>query len=143
MPFKGSAETTVAVMGGHVDVLMATPGSAWKHVASGRLRALAVTAPKRLSGDAASVPTWRELGIDAVSSNWRSLVGPKGLSPAQIAYWDQMLAAMVKSNEWQQALKTNQWEDEYLNSAGTLKFMQEEYRQLETLLVELGEAKTR
>lgn len=143
VPFKGSAETTVAVMGGHVDVLMATPGSALRHVATGRLRALAVTAPKRLSGEAASIPTWKELGIDAVSANWRSLVGPKGLAPAQIAYWDQTLAAMVKSPEWQQALKVNQWEDEYLNSAGTLKFMQEEYKQLETLLVELGEAKAR
>jgi putative tricarboxylic transport membrane protein len=138
VPFKGSAETTVAVMGGHVDVLMATPGSALKHVATGRLRALAVTAPKRLSGEAANIPTWKELGIDAVSANWRALIGPKGLTPAQIAYWDQTLAAMVKSPEWQQALKVNQWEDEYLNSAGTLKFMQEEYRQLESLLADLG-----
>jgi putative tricarboxylic transport membrane protein len=143
VPFKGSAETTVAVMGGHVDVLMATPGSAWKHVQSGRLRPLGVTAPKRLSGEAAAVPTWRELGIDAVTSNWRALVGPKGLAPAQIAYWDRTLAAMVKSPEWQQALKANQWEDEYLGSAGALKFMQDEDKQLEALLGELGEAKGR
>ena len=141
VPFKGSAETTVAVMGGHVDVLMATPGSALKHVASGRLRALAVTAPKRLSGEAASIPTWKELGLDAVTANWRAMVGPKGLTPAQVAYWDQTLAAMVKSPEWQQALKANQWEDEYLNSADTRKFMQDEYRQLETLLADLNDAK--
>jgi putative tricarboxylic transport membrane protein len=143
VPFKGAAETTVAVMGGHVDVLMATPGSAWKHVLSGRLRPLAVTAPKRLAGDPASIPTWKELGVDAVTSNWRSLVGPKGLTRAQVAYWDQTIAQMVNSPEWQQALKLHQWEDEYLNSAGALKFMQEEYMQLELLLVELGEAKAR
>ncbi len=143
VPFKGSAETTVAVMGGHVDVLMATPGSAIKHVQSGRLRALGVAAPKRLAGEAASIPTWKELGIDAVSANWRALVGPAGLTPAQIAYWDQTLAAMVKSPEWQQALKVNQWEDEYLGSAAALKFLQEEYKQLEILLTELGETKAR
>ena len=143
VPFKGAAETTVAVMGGHVDVLMATPGSAWKHVQSGRLRPLAVTAPKRLAGEPAGIPTWKELGLDAVTSNWRSLVGPKGLTPAQIAYWDQTLAQMVKSPEWQQAIKLHQWEDEYLNSAGALKFMQEEYKQLESLLIDLGEAKAR
>jgi putative tricarboxylic transport membrane protein len=78
-----------------------------------------------------------------VTANWRSLVGPKGLTPAQIAYWDQTLAAMVKSPEWQQALARYQWEDEYLNSAGALKFMQEEYKLLETLLGELGEVKAR
>src|SRR5688572_10250084 len=138
--FKGSAETTVAVLGGHVDVVMATPGSAWKHVQAGKLRMLAVAAPKRLGGDASSVPTWKELGFNAVTSNWRSVVGPKGLPPAQIAYWDQAFAGIVKSPEWQQSLQRNQWEDEYLNSAATYKFMQDEYRHLEALLTELGDA---
>ena len=83
--FKGAAETTTAVMGGHVDIAMATPTSTWRHVQAGRLRMLAISAPKRIGGEVASVPTWRELGIDAVSPNWRAVVGPKGLSPAQIA----------------------------------------------------------
>jgi putative tricarboxylic transport membrane protein len=143
VPFKGSAETTAAVMGGHVDVLMATPGSALKHVQSGKLQAIAVAAPKRLEGEAAGIPTWKELGVNAVSSNWRSLVGPKALTATQIAYWDHTLGAMVKSPEWQQALTLNGWVDQYLNSAGTLKFMQHEYRELESVLIDLGEAKAR
>jgi putative tricarboxylic transport membrane protein len=139
--FKGASETTVAVLGGHVDVVMATPTSAWRHVQSGKMRMLAVTAPKRLGGEVASVPTWKELGVNAVSANWRSVVGPRGLSPAQVAYWDQTLAGMVKSAEWQEAVRTNQWEDEYMNSANTVKFMGEEYKELEALLTELGDAK--
>src|SRR6185436_15374933 len=139
--FKGSAETTVAVLGGHVDVLMATPGSAWKHVQAGRLRMLAISSPRRLKGDAAGVPTWRDLGVNAVTSNWRAVVGPKALAPAQIAWWDATLSAMVKTPEWIQAIQKNQWENEYLSSANTFKFMQEEYKLLETLLTELGDAK--
>ena len=139
--FKGSAETTVAVMGGHVDVLMATPGSAWRHVQGGKLRMLAISSPRRLKGDAAGVPTWRELGLNAVSSNWRGVVGPKGLSPAQIAYWDATFSALVKTPEWLQTLQKNQWEHEYLGSAGTFKFLREEYKELEVLLTELGDAK--
>ena len=139
--FKGSAETTVAVLGGHVDVLMATPGSAWRHVQGGKLRMLAISSPRRLKGDAAGVPTWRDLGLDAVSSNWRGVVGPKGLSPAQIAYWDATFSALVKTPEWLQTLQKNQWEHEYLGSASTFKFMQEENKQLEALLTELGDAK--
>lgn len=139
--FRGSSETTVAVLGGHVDVVMATPGSAWKHVQAGKLRMLAVAAPRRLGGDASAVPTWKELGYDAVSANWRALAGPRGLPPAQIAYWDRMLAGIVKTPEWREALQRNQWEDEYLNSAATLKFMREEYKHLEALLTELGDAK--
>lgn len=139
--FKGAAETTVAVLGGHVDVVMATPTSAWRHVQGGKLRMLAVTAPKRLAGELAAVPTWRELGVNAVSANWRSVVGPRGLNAAQVAWWDQALGAMVKSADWQEAVRMNQWEDEYLNSAGTVKFMREEAKTLETLLTELGDAK--
>lgn len=139
--FKGSAETTVAVLGGHVDVVMATPTSAWKHVQAGKLRMLGITAPKRLGGEVASVPTWKELGVNAVSANWRSVVGPKRLSAAQIAYWDQTLAALSNSPAWQKAVKANQWEDEYRNSADTVKFMKEEYKELEALLAALGDAK--
>lgn len=139
--FKGSAETTLAVLGGHVDVAMATPTSTWRHVQAGKMRMLAVSSPKRLAGDFAAVPAWKELGINAVSANWRSVVGPKGLPPSQIAWWDQMLSAMVKTPEWQEAVRKNQWEDEYLNSADTLKFFQAEYKHLEALLTDLGDAK--
>jgi putative tricarboxylic transport membrane protein len=139
--FKGAAETTTAVMGGHVDVAMATPTSAWRHVQSGRLRMLAISAPRRVGGEVAGIPTWKELGINAVSRNWRAVVGPRGLSPGQVAYWDQSLAAIVRTPEWQQAVQKNQWEDEYLNSTATLRFMQEESRHLEALLADLGDAK--
>lgn len=139
--FKGGAETTVAVLGGHVDIVMATPSSAWRHVREGKLRMLAISAPERLAEELAVVPTWKELGIDAVSAIWRSAVGPRGLSAPQIAYWDRMFAEIVKSAEWQAAVKNHQWDGDYRNSAATLKFMQEEYRKLETLLTELGDAK--
>ena len=139
--FKGSAETTLAVLGGHVDIAVATPMSAWKHVQAGKLRMVAISAPRRVGGEMAVVPTWKELGINAVSANWRAVVGPKAMPPAQVAYWDQALGAMVKTPEWREAARKYQWEDDYLNSAGALKFMQDEYRHLEALLTELGDAK--
>ncbi len=139
--FKGAAETTLAVLGGHVDIAMATPTSAWKHVQAGKLRMLAIAAPQRVGGELAVVPTWKELGVNAVSANWRAVVGRKAMPPAQIAYWDQALGAIVKTPEWHEAARKYQWEDDYLNSAGTLKFMQDEYKHLEALLTELGDAK--
>jgi putative tricarboxylic transport membrane protein len=139
--FKGGAETTVAVLGGHVDLVMATPSSAWRHVREGKLRMLAITAPARLAGEMAVVPTWKETGIDAVWANWRSVVGPKALTAAQVAYWDRMFSEIVKSAEWQKAVANYQWDGDYRSSAATLKFMQEEYKRLETLLAELGDAR--
>lgn len=139
--FKGGAETTVAVLGGHVDVVMATPFSVLKHMQAGKMRMLGITSPKRLSGDLAGIPTWREQGIDAVSSNWRAIVGTKGMSAVQVAFWDRFLSDTTSSAEWQDILRQNQWDGEYRNSADTLKFMQEEYKHLETVLIESGDAK--
>lgn len=139
--FKGGAETTVAVLGGHVDIVMSTPYSALKHVQAGTMRMIGIAAPKRLSGDLASIPTWKEQGIDVVSSNWRGIVGPKGMSKTQVAYWDRFLSETTSSADWQEVLRQNQWDGEYRNSADTFKFLQEEYKLLEAVLTETGDAK--
>jgi putative tricarboxylic transport membrane protein len=139
--FKGGAETVPAVLGGHVDVLVATPTSTWKHVQSGHLRMLGITSQQRLAGEIASVPTWVEQGVNATSANWRGVVGPKGMTPAQVTYWDNFFGEMVKSAEWQEAVKKYQWDGPYLNSVQTVKFLQDEERKLMRLLKELGDTK--
>lgn len=139
--FKGGAEAVPAVLGGHVDVLMATPTSAWKFVQGGQLRMLAITAPQRYAGERAAIPTWKELGINAVMGNWRGVVGPRGLAAPQVAYWDRFFSELVKSPEWQDALAKHQWDGFYLNAAATAKFLQEENQTLASLLKELGDAK--
>jgi putative tricarboxylic transport membrane protein len=140
--FKGGAKTTASVIGGHVDVVMATPGSAWKYVKGGKLRMLAISAPERMH-PATTVPTWRELGVDAITPNWRSIVAAKGLPAAQVAYWNKTIAAMVQSPEWQAALKKNNWHNEYRNSAETLKFMEQTSKELTILLTALGDVKSK
>jgi len=139
--FKGGAEAVPAVLGGHVDVLMATPTSAWKHVEGGQLRMLAITAPQRYTGERAAVPTWKELGVNAVMGNWRGVVGPKGLAAPQVAYWDRFFSEMARSPEWQEGLAKNQWDDFYLNAADTAKFFEDENKTLTFLLKELGDAR--
>jgi putative tricarboxylic transport membrane protein len=139
--FKGGAEAVPAVLGGHVDVLMATPTSAWKHVEGGQLRMLAITAPQRYTGERAAVPTWKELGINAVMGNWRGVAGSRGLPAPQIAYWDRFFSEMVKSPDWQDALARNQWDGFHLSAAATTKFLQEENKTLASLLRELGDAR--
>ena len=84
--FKAGGEVTTALLGGHVDVVPAPVANLLPHIKSGKLRALAISSPRRLSGDLAQVPTWRESGVDAVFDTWRGMVGPKGMSAGQIAY---------------------------------------------------------
>ena len=84
------------------------------------------------------MPTWKEIGIDSAQDLWRGLAAPKGLSAAQIAYWDATLGRMVKEDDWRKDLDNNLMDNVYKNSADTLKHWQTEYGEVKALFVEMG-----
>jgi putative tricarboxylic transport membrane protein len=139
--FPGGAASTLALLGGHVDAINTAPGNMVAHFRSGKLRPLAVSAPHRLGGSFETVPTWKEQGVNAVSSSWRGLMGPKGMTPEQIAYWDRVLAALVRTNDWKKDLQDNFWEDGYADAKTARKRLDEEYAEYKAILTELGAAK--
>jgi putative tricarboxylic transport membrane protein len=139
--FKSSSESATAALGGHVDVMSASASLVLPHVRSGAMRVLGVTAPKRLSGELSTVPTLKEQGMNAEVNNFRLLTGPAALTPAQVAYWDQVMAKLVQLDEWKQDLEKNLAENTYLNSRDTRKYLDAEYAELKSLLTEMGLAK--
>lgn len=139
--FKGASEAAVALLGGHVDASASSASTVLGHFQSGALRVVAVAAPQRLKGAFASVPTWKELGADAVFANWRGIVGPKGMSPAQIAFWDDLIGKVVQSAEWLREVETHGWEADYMASAESRKFLERQNEELKGLLADLGLAK--
>lgn len=139
--FKSSSESAVAALGGHVDVVSASASQVLTHVRSGALRIVAVSAPKRMTGELISVPTLKEQGVDAVANNFRLLIGPGGLNAAQLAYWDQVMAKLVQTDEWKKNLEMNQCENTYLNSREVRKYLDAEYAELKALLTAMGMAK--
>jgi putative tricarboxylic transport membrane protein len=139
--FKGSSEAITAVLGGHIDVAIAGAGNAVQHVAAGRMRVVAVAAPKRLSGALSSAPTWREQGLDVVYGNWRSVFAPKGLTPAQIAFWENALRRLSESPEWRADVDKNYLTENFLTGTALQKELEQEYSWLKTTLVDLGLAK--
>jgi putative tricarboxylic transport membrane protein len=139
--FKSSSESATAALGGHVDVMSASASQTLRHVRSGAMRLIAVTAPKRLTGELGAVATLKEHGVNAVVNNFRLLVGPAGLTAAQVAYWDQVMGKLVQADEWKQDLEKNLAENTYLNSADTRKYLDAEYAELRSLLSEMGLAK--
>lgn len=138
-PSGGAAST--AMLGGHVDVVPITAAFAASMARQGQVRLLAVTAPTRLPDVLAEVPTWREQGYDVVVSNWRSMFGPRGMTDAQIAYWEQTLQRFVESDEWKKELETNFWRSEYMRSAETRKYLDQDNAQVRAFLAALGLAK--
>jgi tripartite-type tricarboxylate transporter receptor subunit TctC len=77
VPFKGNADSTQALMGGHV--MAQSDATGWgKFVDAGTFRLLVTFGEQRTRWGA---PTAKELGYDVVSYSPYGIVGPKGMDP--------------------------------------------------------------
>jgi putative tricarboxylic transport membrane protein len=137
VPFKGANESATAVLGGHVDVVIATMSVLAPHLESGKLRAIALAAPKRLTGKYSYIPTWREQSLDVVEGNWRGVIGPRNLDAQQVAFWSGRLAEVVKKDEWQANLIRNNWDGDFRIGADARNFLDAQYRELSSTLAVL------
>jgi putative tricarboxylic transport membrane protein len=139
--FNSSGEGMTATLGGHTDMLLATAGNVLPLLESGKVRVLAVAAKRRLGGAFAQVPTWKEQGIDVAFDQWRGLLGAKGLTAEQVAYWNAALERFTATDEWRTDLEKKLWVNAYLDSAGMRRELHAQHDLLKALLVELGMAK--
>lgn len=139
--YKGSAEAITNLLGAHIDLVTTAAGNAAPHVAAGRMRVVAAAAPSRLGGALADVPTWKEQGVDLVWGGWRAIMGPKGLTSAQVAYWEGVLRKATQVPEWQGDLEKNYWSDDFVGSQQFRKDLEKDYADMKAVLLDLGLAK--
>lgn len=139
--FPAAAQGMTALLGGHVDLVASPASNLVPHLLEGKVRILAVSAPQRLGGALAEAPTWRELGAEVVIDNLRGVVGPRGLSAPQIAYWEAVLKKMTETGDWKQQLERNAWVDSFTGAEGSGKALKLQYEQMRLGLAELGLAR--
>jgi len=95
VPYKGSAPATQAILGGEVSFVFSTMPPAVSNVKAGRLRALAVTTPKRVE-TVPDVPTMIESGLpDFDLVLYSGIFGPPGLPPAIVRRLNAEFAKVV------------------------------------------------
>jgi tripartite-type tricarboxylate transporter receptor subunit TctC len=75
VPYKGGGPLSLDVMGGQVDLAMASTAAQAQHVKSGKMRALALTGDRR-SRTMPDVPTLKELGFDVSANAWWGILAP-------------------------------------------------------------------
>jgi len=137
--FKTNAESLTAVMGGHIQAVVSSVSAALPQMQAGNVRMLGVTAPQRVGGSIASVPTMREQGIDALGiSNWRGIFGAKGITPAQIAYWEDVLGKATTTDDWKKQLDTNNLASRFLRSREFAKYLEVEYGSTRATMADAG-----
>lgn len=132
VPFRGGGEAATAILGGNVTVGVSGYGELIEHIDSGRMRALAITAQRRLRG--INVPTLREQGLDVVIGNWRGVYGAPGLSAAQTAALTDMVLAATRTKAWSDALQANKWTPAVMSGADFKEFVDYEFSALRAIL---------
>jgi tripartite-type tricarboxylate transporter receptor subunit TctC len=75
--YKGGGPLSTDVIGGHVELAMASTAAQAQHVRGGKMRALVLTGDKR-SSTMPEVPTLKEQGIDLVAHAWWGILAPAG-----------------------------------------------------------------
>src|SRR5258706_2245648 len=104
VPYKGTGPAPNDTIGGSVQLILGRVPTALQHVKSGRLRALAVTTPRRIAA-APDVPTVGESGYPSYEvTNWHGLVGPKGLSKSIVERLNKEANEALKSKEAEKVL---------------------------------------
>jgi putative tricarboxylic transport membrane protein len=136
--YKSAGEALVALYGGHVDVVCGSAVNMPGHVQAGRIRVLAITAPKRVGGALAQVPTLKEQGFDAVFTNWRGVIGPKNMQREHVRYWENALLLATQTPEWQRDLESNFWVSNFISGAAATRFMERSSKEFRALWAEIG-----
>lgn len=136
--FKSSSEAAVQLMGGHIGLIASTPGVLAAGITNGQLRPLAVSAPSRLNGKLANVPTWREVGVDAIVGNWRIVIAPTGLSADAADFWSQAMARISATPAWRESLEKSGAGSDYMNRQATGAFLDEQDMLYRAIFAELG-----
>src|SRR6185295_8316517 len=94
VPYKGVGPMVTDLLGGQVDFVTAALPSVQQHLASGSLRAIGMATAKRVAA-APDIPTFVEQGLPGyVVEAWFAVIGPKGMSPAEVSHvHDAVVAA--------------------------------------------------
>ncbi|MDZ7939183.1 MAG: tripartite tricarboxylate transporter substrate binding protein [Rhodoferax sp.] len=140
VPFDGAQPAVTALVGGHIKAVAVSVAEVRGQVQAGNLKILGVMSPERdkLFPD---VPTFMQQGVDVQFFTWRGLAAPKGV-PADAKA--KIVAAYKKafdSQDFKDFAAKASLNLSYQEAADFSKFLDQNYRDVETVMTKLGLAK--
>ncbi|MBD9418408.1 tripartite tricarboxylate transporter substrate binding protein [Achromobacter sp. ACM04] len=104
VPYQGSAPAIMGLLAGDVQATTVAYAELQQHVETGKLRTLAVMAPKRLD-NLPSVPTMKEKGADLQFSVWRGIGLPKATPADAVEKWRTAARQVAQSQDFQALMR--------------------------------------
>ncbi|MDR2327293.1 MAG: tripartite tricarboxylate transporter substrate binding protein [Acidovorax sp.] len=102
VPYKGNAPAMTDVIGGQISMMMDIISTAGTYIHSNKVRAVAVTSPKR-NPSLPDVPTFAESGIEGLKGfdvgGWYGVYAPKGMAPELVQQLNKAINAALAQPE--------------------------------------------
>jgi putative tricarboxylic transport membrane protein len=137
IPYDAGGKAMAALLSGEIAALSTGFSEAIDLAEAGEVKIIGVTAPDRVPAyDAA--PTMIEQGIDTTFVNWRGFFGAPGLPDDQLAAYQEVLAQMYDTPEWETVRARNGWVEIHNNGDDFRTFLEEQEKTIGDLMTKLG-----
>jgi tripartite-type tricarboxylate transporter receptor subunit TctC len=135
IPFKGSPETQVALLGGHI--LVATGDFNYSQLEAEQIRLLFLIGEER-SPDYPQTPILKDLGYDIPAPTFLNVAGPKGLSEGIVKRLEDAFTRAMKEPAFTKGMKDLRLTVAYRNNKEMDDYVARNVEAFSKLLKEIG-----
>jgi tripartite-type tricarboxylate transporter receptor subunit TctC len=137
VPYAGWAQSSVSLLGGHIEAVVAQPGELKPMVDGGKVRALVNFTPRRHPAFP-DVPAARELGWDVSNGVWYMLMVPKGTPAPVVRYLHDAAKAAIEDPKFAQTMSARGIDVDYRQGEALRADLWREYKALTPVLRRTG-----
>lgn len=133
VPYKGGADAISGLLGGHIDAVVSSDFGPL--LASGKVRLIVETGELRAQPQ---VPTLKDLGYPLAVSLKYGVIGPAGLSPEVVNWWNSLLKEFSESAAYKEFARKQYGMAIYGSSSVATRYVTENYASVGSAIKTLG-----
>ncbi|PUB19013.1 Bug family tripartite tricarboxylate transporter substrate binding protein [Yoonia sediminilitoris] len=137
IPYDAGGEAMAALLSGEITALSTGFSEAIDLANAGEVKIIGITAPERVDSYP-DAPTMIEQGIDTEFVNWRGFFAAPDLPADTLAMYQDAIAKMYDTPEWEEVRSRNGWVNIYNNGDDFLTFLEGQEKEIGDLMKELG-----
>ncbi|MDJ0858430.1 MAG: tripartite tricarboxylate transporter substrate-binding protein [Dinoroseobacter sp.] len=137
IPYDAGGKAMAALLSGEIAALSTGFSEAVDLANAGEVKIIGVTSNERVPA-APDAMTMMEQGIDTTFVNWRGFFAAPGLPEDKLAMYQDALAKMYDTPEWEEVRARNGWVNIHNNGDEFLKFLEAQENSMGELMKKLG-----
>lgn len=137
IPYDAGGKAMAALLSGEIAALSTGFSEAVDLAAAGEVKIIGVTSDERV-GAAPDAMTMKEQGIDTSFVNWRGFFGAPGMPADQVAKYQDAIAQMYETPEWEEVRARNGWVNIHNSGDDFRTFLEAQEKAIGDLMKKLG-----